>query len=157
MGSGIQPGETPSQNLHPQGAPPQINLVHLGNFQFPPGRWLEVRNNIDHLIVIKVEPGNRKIGSGLSGLLLYVQGPPGFIKRYDSISLGVAHPITEDQPTTLQLQGALQNILKAVAIEDVVSQDQTNPAGADELFSDNKGLSQSLRPGLLGVAKYRIS
>ncbi|MOA12634.1 hypothetical protein D3C78_1326460 [compost metagenome] len=46
-----------------------------------------------------------------------------------------------------------QHGAETITVEDVVAEDQTNTAIADELLADQKGLGQAIGRGLLGIAQ----
>ncbi|MCY1429248.1 hypothetical protein D9M71_451580 [compost metagenome] len=69
-------------------------------------------------------------------------------------ALRVFDQIAEHRGTRRLLDGTQQLFAEALAVEDVVAQDQADRIVANEFFTDQEGLGQPIRRRLFGVAQF---
>src|SRR5439155_7887567 len=69
----------------------------------------------------------------------------------DTITLGIAHPVSEHRRAGRAVGGALEVLRQAVAVENVVAEGQGYPVAADESPADDECLGQALRARLRRV------
>ncbi len=70
----------------------------------------------------------------------------------NAVALRVGYPKPEDH-RTVGVCEALELLAETVPVEDVVAQDEGDRVVGDELLTDEEGVSQAARLGLLGVAE----
>src|SRR5665213_513373 len=69
MSAGVEPGKAAAQNLNEEVSAFEIGPVDIGNFDFSPSRWSDVRRNIKHVVVVEIQTGDRNIRFGVAWLL----------------------------------------------------------------------------------------
>ena len=74
--TGAEPGEASAERLNAQVAVVQVGLVDTGKFQFATGRRLDRPGNIDGIIVVEVQPGDRVAALRTRGLFFDRDGKP---------------------------------------------------------------------------------
>lgn len=154
-GAGVQPRVAAAQGDHGQRPLLQVHLVERGDLQLAAGRGLDPMRLGGHVARVEVQAGDGVGALGLGGLLLDGHGPPLRIELHDAEALGVVHVVAEDRgPTGLcVLDGARQVARQAVAVEDVVTQNERARLAGDEVLADGEGLGQAVGAGLLGVGQ----
>ncbi len=65
----------------------------------------------------------------------------------------IFHPAAEDETSLFEPYGTLQDVMKPVAVKDVVAEDQADVILSDKLPCDHKCLRYALRFGLNGIGK----
>src|SRR5262245_1990161 len=88
----------------------------------------------------------------MGGLLFETDHPFPAIQFDDSKMLRVFHGIAEDRCSLFPASGTGQHLLKSLAVEDVISQDEDHMSLADEVATDEKSLGQASGFGLHRVA-----
>lgn len=154
-GAGVQPRVAAAEGDHGQRPLLQVHLVERGDLQLAAGRRLDLAGLGGDVARVEVQAGDGVGALGLGGLLLDGDGPALAVELDDAEALGVVHVVAEDRgPTGLcVLDGLLQVARKAVAVEDVVAQDQGARLAGDEVLADGEGLRQAVRARLLGVGE----
>jgi len=155
VGAGIEPGKAAAHDFDAEFTPFQIEAVQVGDFEFAPGRRLEVARQLNHGIVVEVEAGDRVVALGHLGLFFKAGGAPLAVEGHYAITFGVMHMGGEDRRAGLALHGALQQGLEVVTVEDVVAQHQGTWTVADEVRANNEGLGQAVRAGLHRVSQIQ--
>ena len=155
MGAGIQPGEAAAEGLDQQFSIGQESLVHGSDLEFAPRGRLDGGGDIDDLIRIEIQPGDRIVGLGLRRLFLDGNAVALGIEFRHAITFGVGNPITEDRRFAAVSIGhsPAQLPFKAGAMEDVVSQDHAGGIVADEFPADDESLGQAVGRRLLGIGE----
>ena len=154
-GAGVQPRVAATQRHHGQGPLLQVHLVERGDLQLPSGGGLDLMRLGGHVARVEVQAGDGVGALGLGGLLLDGDGPPLAVELHDAEALGVVHVVAEDRGAARLgiLDGARQVARQAVAVEDVVAEDESARLAVNELLADGEGLCQAVRRGLLGVGE----
>ena len=101
-------------------------------------------------IVVEIEPGDRPVGRRLRRLLVDVDGRPAPSNSTTPYRCGSVTVIGEDRGASLAVAAAcVSSSLQAVAVEDVVAEDQRDAVRADEIAADDEGMRRArpARPG----------
>ena len=154
VGAGVEPGEAALQGLYLQVLLGEVLLVDGGDFQFTAGTGLDVLGYLYHAVRIEVEADDGIVALGLCRLLFDAEAVAFGVELSNTVAFGVVDKIAEDGSLAVLLGGTYtlaQQLAEACSVEDVVAQDQTGTVVADELFTDDESLSQSVGRGLLGV------
>src|SRR5688500_5144508 len=147
----VQPCITAAHDFNVELAAFQIGAIDIGNFQLSASRRLQVADDIDDLIVVKIEAGNRIIALGVRGLFFQRRNPIMSIKSYYAVTLGILYVICKYCRPVLPFHGALQLQVQIVAVEYVISQHQRAWTTSDEIFPYGKSMSQPIRAVLHGI------
>src|SRR5262249_6416505 len=70
VGSGIEPGETPTEHLDVELAGLEIGAIDIGDLQLTARGRTEAGGDVQHAVVVEVEAGDRVAGSGTCRLFL---------------------------------------------------------------------------------------
>ena len=154
-GAGVQPSVAAAQGDHGQRPLLQVHLVERGDLELAAGRRLDLAGLGGDVARVEVQAGDGVGALGLGGLLLDGDGPPLAVELHDAEALGVVHVVAEDRGAARLgvLHGARQVARQAVAVEDVVAQDQGARLAGDEVLADGERLGESVRARLLGVGQ----
>ena len=154
-GAGVQPRVASAEGDHGQRPLLQVHLVERGDLQLAAGRGLDPMRLGGDVARVEVQAGDGVGALGVGGLLLDGDGPALAVELHDAEALGVVHVVAEDRgPTGLcVLDGARQVARQAVAVEDVVAQNQGARLAGDEVLADGEGLGQAVGTRLLGVGQ----
>ena len=85
-------------------------------------------------------------------LLLDGDGLSLLVKLHNAEALRVVHIVAEYRGPLLLGRGSPQQAVQAMAVENVVPQHHGDGVISDKLFSDDKGLGQSVGAWLNGIA-----
>ena len=151
MRARIQPGEAATESLDVELAAAEIGAIDVGDLQLAARGGFQSGRDLEHLIVVKVQPRHGVGGAGLSRLFFERQNLAGSVKLHDPVPLGILHRIAKDRGAVVSPRGRPQHVLETLAVEQVVAQHQGAVVAADKLAPDNERLCQALRPGLHGV------
>lgn len=108
-----------------------------------------------HVARIEVQAGDGVGALGALGLLLDGDGAALAVELHDAEALGVVHVVAEDRGAArlCVLDGARQVARQAVAVEDVVAEDERARLAGDEPLADGEGLREAVRARLLCVGE----
>jgi hypothetical protein len=148
---GVEPRHAAAHQLDAQLAARQIREVHVGDLELAPGGGLEARGDLQHAVVVEIDPRDGVVGARARRLLLDAHDRTVGCELHHAVALGVAHPVAEDGGAGLALRRPAQLIRQAVAIEHVVPQRERHGVTPDETAPDQEGLGQPLRTRLLRV------
>ncbi len=154
VGAGVEPGEAAAEGLDLEFAVGEEPLVDGRDLQFAAGRGLDALGDLHDLVGVEVDARDGVVALRLGRFLFDAHAVALAVEFGHAVALRVADPVAEDgglalllgRPDRFQQQGC-----EAHAVEDVVSQDQAGAIAADELLSDEEGLRQAVRAGLLGI------
>ena len=107
--------------------------------------------DLDHLLVVEVETGDRVVAPRPGGLLLDAQHLAGGVDLGHAVALGVADPVAEHRGARGPGGRALQLVDQAVAEEDVVAEHQRAGPAGHEVGTDDEGLGEPVGRLLHGV------
>ena len=153
MGARVQPGKTSPQQFNMQVTLLQIHLVQGGDLQLAALRRLHVLRHLHHVIVVEVEPGHRPVRFRLQRFLLDRQRLKVLVELHHPEALRIQHLITKHRGTGGLRRCRLQFFTKALAKVDIIPQHQSAGIVADKLLANDKGLRQTIRRRLDGVAE----
>ena len=153
MGAGVQPSVATLHHFDGQAALLQVSLVYRGDFQLAARTGLDGFGDVHHLVVVKIQAGDRKVAFRLFGLFFDAGGCARLVKRHHAITLWVVHMVGKYGGTAGLLVCIGQQGVQVVAVKDVVTQHQRTGAVANELLTDDEGLRQAVRAGLNGIAQ----
>ena len=154
-GSGVQP-RVPAAQRHDRQRPLlQVHLVERGDLQLAARGGLHPMCLGGHVARVEVQAGDGVGALGALGLLLDGDGPALAVELHDAEALGVVHVVAEDRGAARLgvLHGARQVAGQAVAVADVVAEDEGTRLAGDEVLADGEGLRQAVGAGLLGVGQ----
>ena len=154
-GAGVQPRVAAAEGHHGQRPLLQVHLVERGDLQLAAGRRLDLMRLGGHVARVEVQAGDGVGALGALGLLLDGDGPPLAVELHDAEALGVVHVVAEDRGAARLgvLDGARQVARQAVAVEDVVTQDECARLSVNELLADGECLREAIGARLLGVGE----
>ena len=154
-GAGVQPRVPAAQGHDGQRPLLQVHPVERGDLQLAAGRGPDLVRLGGDVARVEVQAGDGVGALGLGGLLLDGDGPPLAVELHDAEALGVVHVVAEDRGAARLgvLHGARQVAGQAVAVEDVVAEDEGTRLAGDEVLADGEGLRQAVGAGLLGVGQ----
>lgn len=154
-GAGVQPRVAAAQGDDGERPLLQVHLVERGDLQLATGGGLHPMCLGGDVARVEVQAGDGVGALGALGLLLDGDGPALAVELHDAEALGVVHVVAEDRGAARLgvLDGARQVARQAVAVEDVVAQDQGARLAGDEVLADGEGLGQTVGARLLGVGQ----
>ena len=76
MRAGVEPGEAAREKLHVQQSAPKIFAIHVGDLQLAAGRGSQIGGDVDHLVVIEVQPVTASLDFGAAGFSSIDTGRP---------------------------------------------------------------------------------
>lgn len=155
VGAGVEPGVAPAHDLYIESALFEIQAVQIGDFELAARRRFEGLGQFNHLLVVKIEPGNGVVGLGLLGFFFQRQYRAPRIELSHAVAFGVVHVVGEHAGAVGAGHGVSQQVVKVVAVEDVVAQYQRRGVVADEFLADQEGLRQTIRAWLDGVLQVQ--
>lgn len=153
MGTSVQPGKAPTQQLYVQLALLHIGAVNAGYFQFTPVAGFYLFGDVDHAVVVKVEASDCIMRFRVLGLFLNGDGAFVFIELDHAEAFRVFYLIAKYGGALATLGDFSQLGGKTLAIEDIVAQNQAYSVATDEVFGDDEGLGKSIRAWLDFVAE----
>ena len=154
-GAGVQPRVAAAEGDDGQRPLLQVHLVERGDLQLAARGRLDLMRLGGDVARVEVQAGDGVGALGALGLLLDGDGTALAVELDDAEALGVVHVVAEDRGAARLgvLDGARQVAGQAVAVEDVVAEDEGARLAGDELLADGEGLGQAVRAGLLGVGE----
>ncbi len=154
-GAGVQPRVAATEGDHGQRPLLQVHLVERGDLELAARGRLHPMCLGGHVARVEVQAGDGVGALGALGLLLDGDGPALAVELHDAEALGVVHVVAEDRGAARLgvLHGARQVAGQAVAVEDVVAEDEGTRLAGDEVLADGEGLRQAVGAGLLGVGQ----
>src|SRR3954466_2945234 len=112
----VEPAEAAAKLFHRQLATLQIGRVDRGDLQFAARRWFDRAGDVDDLVVVEVEPGDRPVGARLHRLLLDMDGAAGAVEIDDAVALRIAYqPREHRRPLPAARQDPLELLRHALA------------------------------------------
>src|SRR5690606_21664142 len=96
--------------------------------------------DLDHIVVVEIQPRYRIAGLGLLWLFFDGQRLAALVEVDHAETLGVLDPVAEYRRAARLCRGTLQHLGEMLAVEDVVAEDQAHRVITDERFTDQKRL-----------------
>ena len=153
--AGVQPRVAAAEGDHGQRPLLQVHLVERGDLQLAAVGGSHLVGLGGHVARVEVQAGDGVGALGLGGLFLDGDGAALPVELNDAEALRVVHVVAEDRGAARLgvLDGACQVARQAVAVEDVVAEDERARLAVNELLADGEGLRQAVRRGLLGIGE----
>ena len=152
--AGVEPGEAAAQHLDVKLAALEIGAVDIGDLELAARRRLEARGDVDHLVVVEIEAGHGPVAtSALRASPRSRSRGRLRVELDDAVALGIGRRDRRRPWRRLAVAAPRSSLGQAVAVEDVVAEDQSDAVVADEVAADDEGLGQSRGLGLRGVGE----
>ena len=121
-------------------------LVYGGNFQLASSAWLDMLSYLYHAVRVEVETYHCVVTLRLCWLLFDAQAVAVLVEFCHAITLRVVYVVTEYAGVAFlcSFHALLEQTGEACSVEDVVAQYKAYIVIANELFSDNECLCQSV-------------
>ena len=120
----VEPGEPAAQQFHAQIAAFQVAFVDGGDLQFTPGARLDVRCDIDDIVVVEIQARYSPVRARARRFFLDGGCPAGLVEGNYAIALGITNLVAENRSSVLSRSGPVQLLGQAVPIKDVVAKRQ---------------------------------
>src|SRR5947208_3274519 len=124
--AGIEPGHAAGEQLHVQLVSIEIHLVQIRDLQLAARRWFQLTAEIDHPLVINVEPRDREVTLRMRWLLFETDSFPVGTEFNHAVAFRIAHLITEDVCAFLMRERRTIEI--EFPVEDVVAENERGAA-----------------------------
>ena len=144
--AGIEPRETSAHELHFEFSGSQELLIDRRYLQLSSRRRFDGLGDVHHLVGVEIETHHGIIAFGVSRLFLDGGHIAIGIESGYAITLGVAHPVTENggQPLLGILHGHRKHRRETLSVKNIITQYQTGGVVTNELFANDKGLCQAI-------------
>src|ERR1700726_4547510 len=153
LGAGIQPGHAATEQFHVKLLLFEIKQVEIGDLKFTTRRRTQRSAQIDDLIVVNIKARNGKVRFRLLGFFLQTYGPPVGVELHDTVTLRIAHLISENACSLLNGQRVAVEI--EFAVKNVVTEDQGNAGPGDKICADEKSFCDPIWFCLLSVMEIQ--
>ena len=154
--AGVEPGVAAAEGLDRELAALEVHAVEVGDLVLAAGGRGNLCRAPADVARVEVQAGDGVVGLRAGGLLLDGDGVVLGVELHDAEALGVVDAVAEDRRALAGLgarNSAAQAAREAVAVEDVVPQDERAGLAAGELGADDEGLCEAVGDGLLGVGE----
>ena len=151
--AGVEPGKAAAERLDPQGVLLEIDAVEIGDLEFATRARGERRGDVANPRVIEIEPRHGMMALRFLRLLLERHRPPRSVELNDAEPLRITDWIGKDRRPVVTVGRAAEDVLEAMAVEDVVAEDERGAGAPEELAADDERLGEPLGPRLLGIGK----
>ena len=155
-GSGVQPRVAAPERHHGEQPVLQVHAVEVGDLQLAAGGGHDPLRALGDVARVEVQAGDGVGALGTLGLLLDGDGVEVLVELHDAEALGVVDVVAEHGGQAALrgvLHRAAQVTAQAVAVEDVVPEDERAGLAGGELIADHERLRQAVGAGLHGVGK----
>lgn len=154
MCAGVEPGHTAAERFDAQFAGFEVAIIDVSDFKLAAGRWLDRFRNPSDCVVVEIKADYGIVRFGLFWLFDDGDSVALVVQFDDTVALWITYPIAKDGGTFWLGCRALELYRDAVAIEEVVTQDECGRASVDEGFTDDEGLREALGPGLFCIFEF---
>ena len=150
----VQPRIATPELVHIEVAALQIGVVDGGDLKLAAGGRLDVCSDVQHIIVVEIEAGDRPVRFRLLRLLLDRQRRAGLSVEADyAVAFRIFDVIGENGSALCACGGRVAQFGKALTEIDIVAKDHCDIVLSDELAADDKGLGKAVWMWLHGVAQ----
>ena len=151
MRTGVEPRDAAAEQLDVQLSPGEVGPVDVRDLELTAGRGLKLTGDVEHPVVIEVQPRQRVARARCGGLLLDGKRAPALVQLHYAVTVGVAHVVREHRRAAGPRGRRAQHLGQAMTEEDVVPEDERDAVAPGELPPDDEGLGEPLGPLLHGV------
>lgn len=155
-GAGVEPRVAAPEGHDGEQAVVEVHAVEVGDLELAAGGGDDPLGAPAHVAGVEVQAGDGVAGLRVLGLLLDGDGVEVGVELHDAEALGVVDVVAEHggQAAGLGvLHRAAQVAAQAVAVEDVVPEDERAGLPSRELLADDERLGQAVGAGLHGVGQ----
>lgn len=155
-GAGVQPRVAAAEGDDGEEPVLQVHAVEVGDLQLAASGGHDPLRAPADVARVEVQAGDGVGALGVLGLLLDGHGVEVRVELHDAEALGVVDVVAEHggQAAGLRvLDRAAEVAPQAVAVEDVVAEDERAGLAGGELLADHERLRQAVGAGLHGVGK----
>ena len=145
MIAGIQPGKSASQCFHLQSSTIQILVVNAGNLDFSSCGGFYILCNLNDIVVIEIQSGNRIIAPGMLRLFFDGKCPAVLVEFHHTVFSGVTHIISENSSTLFSCGSSTKHLRETLTVENIITQNQRNTIITDKIRANDKCVSQTSR------------
>lgn len=138
-GAGVEPDITISEGHDLELASLEVLFVDGSNLQLATLTWFDALGDVDHFVVVEVEPNDSVVRLGGLRLLFNRDGLHALIELDHSVAFRVGDVIGEYN-SSIRIDARFECLAKVWAVEEVIPQYQRYLVISDELLSDNEGL-----------------
>ena len=149
-GASVEPGRAAVHDLDAELAAAQVLAVDVSDFVLAARRGLEVGGDVDDLVVVEVQSGDRVVALGLCGFFFDRKGFALRVKLDHAVALGVAHGVGKHD-AALRVGRGLEDAGHLGSVKDVVAQNQRHRVVANEVAAEHEGLRQTV-----GLVLHRV-
>ncbi len=151
-GAGVQPGGAAVEHPHLEFALFEVFLVDRGDFVFAPGGGLDAVGEVHHAVVVEVESRHGVVAFGFGRLFLDGQDTLVGSEFHHAVTFGVLDGGREDH-SSVGVGVLAYQFAETGTVENVVAEDEGDLVATNKVFTDDKGLGESVRDGLFGVGE----
>ena len=147
----VEPCETSAHELDIKIAVVKINLVDIRYLELSSFRRFKALGILNNPVVVEIESRNCIIRLWLLRLLDNSLWLALSVKFNNTEGLRIVNIVTENSCSVLVESGLPEHMTEAAAIENVIAENHRDAVLADELFTDNERLSETLGSLLNGI------
>jgi hypothetical protein len=151
--AGVEPGHAASELFDDELSAPQIFTIDVGDLQLAARRRLQIRGDVDHLIVIKIQPRHRIGRSGLRRLFFEADRPSLGVEFDNAVTFRIANEVAEHRGALGPFARGAEHVGEAVAEENVVAERQRDAVVTDEVPAKNERMGEAVGAFLDGVGE----
>ena len=135
----------------------EVLAVYIGNFIFPARRWLQITGNLHDFGVVKIKPRDRPVALGFCRFFFNAESLQ-FLVEFDyAIPFGIFDLVGKHARTRRQLGGIFKHARQIRAIENVITEDQTDRRILNEICPEHKCLSDAVGLRLFDIFKLQAN
>src|SRR5438552_8114009 len=101
---GIEPGDATPELLHPQFAPREVLQIQIRDFDLAASRRFQLPTKFHYSIVENVKSGHSELAPRMLRFFFEADRLAGIVEFHDTITLWIAHLITENAGAALERQ-----------------------------------------------------
>src|SRR5262249_11067379 len=142
MASGVEPGIAAPELDDMKFLAFEVAPIDVCDLKFAAGRGAQAGGDVEHIVVVEVEAGDRPVRQELRRLLDDVDGLFGAIELQHAVLTRLADEVSEDGCTVLARGGIGEFRAEALAREHIVPQAQRNPITGHEIAPKDEGMGK---------------
>src|SRR5262249_51246217 len=147
----VEPRVPATENLDVERASPQVPFIHVRDLQLSARGGCDRRRDVAHVGVVEVETGDGVVALRRGWLLFERYDAVVLVELHDAVPLGIADVVCKNGRALLLLARCSRDFLQAIAIEQVVTQDECRGGAVQEVAPEYERLSEPVRTGLRAI------